>query len=42
MEGGVACADWLDYVVAAMSLDGSDTDMFGVEGAPNAGNGALC
>ena len=32
----------LDHVVAAMSLGWPDTDVFAVEGEPNAGNGALC
>ena len=32
----------LDHAVAAMSLGWPDTDVLGVERAPNAGNGALC
>lgn len=34
--------DGIDHAVAAMGLGGSDTDVFGVEGAHNAGNSALC
>lgn len=33
MEGDVACADWFGHAVAAMSLNGSNADVFGVEGA---------
>lgn len=41
-KAALPAPDGLSHVVVAMGLGGSDTDVFGVAGEPNAGNGALC